>query len=43
MHIIIVIVIVILCSAAFIPSRNLDEVSLITIHGSNVHSKPLSC
>ena len=26
----------------FVPSRNLDEVSLIIIYGSNVPSKPLS-
>ena len=27
----------------FVPSRNLDEVYIITIYGSNVPSKPFSC
>ena len=42
-YIYIVIVVIFIWWSPFIPFRNIDEVSLITIYGSNVPSKPLSC
>ena len=43
LHIYILLLMLLLLFGPFIPSRNIDEVFIITIYGSNVPSKPLSC